>query len=267
MTRIRALLAKEWLELRRHPGLLLPAVLVTAVVTALPVFVAVVVPALTGERLSESNDLEAALGGYRLAPAVAPLDPESAAQAYVFHYFLLLLVLAPITAAVSVAAHGIVGEKLARTLEPVLVTPISTVELLLAKTLAAFVPALALTAGGLAVYGAAVAACARPGVLQAFLQGPTTAFVLIDGPLAALAAIQTSVCVSSRAQDPRAAQQFGALLVLPVVGLFVAQLAGVATLDARAVASAAALLLGVNGALLALAVRLFDRETILVRWR
>ena len=40
----------------------------------------------------------------------------------------------------SAAAHAVVGEKQARTLEPLLATPITTVELLVAKVLGALVP-------------------------------------------------------------------------------------------------------------------------------
>ena len=49
------------------------------------------------------------------------LDPEAAIQAYVFQYFLVMLVLGPVTSAMSVAAFSVVGEKQARTLEPLLV--------------------------------------------------------------------------------------------------------------------------------------------------
>ena len=55
----------------------------------------------------------------------------------------------PITGAMALAAHAIVGEKQARTLEPLLATPITTTELLVAKVLGALVPTLAISAAGL----------------------------------------------------------------------------------------------------------------------
>ena len=42
----------------------------------------------------------------------------------------------------SVAAYSVIGEKQARTLEPLLATPITTFELLAAKVLGALLPAL-----------------------------------------------------------------------------------------------------------------------------
>ena len=48
---------------------------------ALPVFVAVVVPLVSGERLSDSSDLEIALEMSKQDPAKRDLDPEAAIQA------------------------------------------------------------------------------------------------------------------------------------------------------------------------------------------
>ena len=67
-------------------------------------------------------------------------------QLFLFQQFLMLFLLTPITGAMALAAHAIVGEKQARTLEPLLATPITTFELLAAKVLGA----LAADAGDLA---------------------------------------------------------------------------------------------------------------------
>ena len=52
----------------------------------------------------------------------------------------------------ALAAHAIVGEKQARTLEPLLATPLTTLELLMAKVLGALLPTLAISLVGLALY-------------------------------------------------------------------------------------------------------------------
>lgn len=267
MRRARALFAKEMIELRRTPSLVAPAVLVAALVTVLPVFVAVVVPSVTGESLAASNDLEVMLDAYRSQPRVRGLDAEAAAQALIFQQFLLLLVLAPITSAVSVAAQAVVGEKQARTLEPLLATPISTWELLGAKIAGALVPAVGVTVASLACYAASIAGLARPGVLAAVLSGAPLAFVLVLGPLAAMAAVEIAVCASAAVRDARTAQQVGALVILPAAGLFVAQALGALTPTPRLLAGLAAGLVAVDASLLALAVRTFRRESILTRWR
>jgi ABC-2 type transport system permease protein len=85
--------------------------------------------------------------------------------------------------------------------------------------------------------------------------------------LAALAALQLAVCVSSRVNDARSAQQIGALVILPVAALLIMQLTGNFVLTVPFSALLALALAGVNAALMAVAIALFDRESILTRWK
>ena len=62
---------------------------------------------------------------------------DARVQLFIFQQFLIVFLLMPITGAMALAAHAIVGEKQARTLEPLLATPITTGELLVAKVLGA----------------------------------------------------------------------------------------------------------------------------------
>ena len=68
MTRVAALLEKEFADLRHNPGIFFPGVLTAAISIVLPFFVAVIVPAWTGERLSDSSDFQLALELYRTQP-------------------------------------------------------------------------------------------------------------------------------------------------------------------------------------------------------
>jgi ABC-2 type transport system permease protein len=61
-------------------------------------------------------------------------------QLFIFQQFLIVFLLMPVTGAMALAAHAIVGEKQARTLEPLLATPLTTLELLMAKVLGALIP-------------------------------------------------------------------------------------------------------------------------------
>jgi ABC-2 type transport system permease protein len=167
----------------------------------------------------------------------------------------------------SLAAHSIVGEKQARSLEPLLVTPITTFELLGAKVLGAFIPSAMLAAGFFALYVLAALLFAREGVAWALLGPRSLAIVLVLGPLAALAALQMAVCVSSRVNDVRTAQQIGVLVILPVPGLLLGQLFGSLQLTGPLIVSIAAGALVVNAVLMWIGIILFDRETILTRWK
>ncbi len=267
MRRMRALVRKELTDLRANPSVFLPAVITGALSIALPFFIAIALPALSGERLADSTEFRTALEVSPAGAAAVPLDPEGAVQAWIFQQFLLMLVLTPIAGAMSVAAYSVIGEKQARTLEPLLATPLTTFELLSAKVLGSFIPAVVLTVTCFACYLSGVALLANPGVVQALLTPHAFAIVFVLGPLAALAALQLAVCVSSRVNDARSAQQIGALIILPLSGLLVAQLMGRAVLTPAVITLAALALVAANAGLMRVGIALFDRESILTRWK
>lgn len=267
MSRAFALLGKELADLRQNLAIFFPALIVTVVAIFMPVMVAVIVPAVTGERLSDSGDIEIALEMYKNDPVMRSLDPEAAIQAYVFQYFLVMLVLGPITSAMSIAASSVISEKQARTLEPLLVTPITTLELLGGKLLGALLPALVVTVISLALYLAVVGAVAAHGVFSVLLGPRTLGVVLLLGPLAAMVALQLAICVSSRVNDARTAQQLGIFVILPIPALLLGQMFGGIELTGPVILWIALGLFVVNIGLMWVAIRLFDRETILTRWK
>jgi ABC-2 type transport system permease protein len=262
-----ALLGKELADLRQNPAVFVPAAFTGLLSILLPFFVAILVPYVTGERLSDSSDFDVALEMYREQPSTRGLDPEGAVQAWIFQQFLVLLVLTPVAGSMAVAAYSVIGEKQARTLEPLLATPLTTQELLAAKVLGALIPAILLTVGCLVLYVAGVALLARPGVFMVLLGPRSLGVMLLIGPLAALAALQLAVCVSSRVNDARSAQQIGALIILPISGLLVAQLIGGVQLTVPTILLISLVLVLLNVGLMRLAVSLFDRESILLRWK
>ena len=167
----------------------------------------------------------------------------------------------------ALAAHAVVGEKQARTLEPLLATPVTTMELLVAKVLGAAIPTAAISAIGLTLYFGAVPIVVEPGVMRAMLGTRTLVLVLLVGPMAALVSLQAAVVISSRVDDARTAQQFGVLIIVPLMAVLVAQFTDVLWLSVAALGLVALGLLGVWILLLLVSVAVFNRETILTRWR
>lgn len=267
MRRILALLDKDLADLRQNPSLFVPALLTGCFSILLPFIIAIIIPAMTGERLSDSSDFELVVETYNSQPAMRGLTPEGVIQAWVFQHFLVLLVLTPIAGSMSVAAYSVIGEKQARTLEPLLATPITTFELLTAKVLGSFLPALMLSLGSFCVYVAGMLVFAEPGTYRALFTPASLGVVFLLGPLSALVALQLAVCVSSRVNDARSAQQIGALVILPIAGLLVVQLTGSIVLTVPVILAISAILLGMNAGLMLLGVKLFDREAILTRWK
>lgn len=180
---------------------------------------------------------------------------------------LVLYMLAPLFIPLTIASYSIIGEKQLRTLEPLLATPIKTWELLTAKSVAATVPGMLVGWVSYAAFLILAALIASPTVLWHALGAVWLVSFGVLSPLFALLAVAMAVIASSRTNDPRAAQQLGAVIILPISALLSAQVFGFVRLDVSH-----ALLLAVGAtiadvALLWLAVRLFDRETILTRWR
>jgi ABC-2 type transport system permease protein len=265
--RIGALLSKELEDLRGNPALFVPAVITGAISILMPFVIAIAVPYFTGERLADSSDFKVAIQTFRSQPGTPNLDPEGAIQAVIFQQFLILLVVTPVTGAMSVAAYAVIGEKQARTLEPLLATPLTTFELLAAKVLGALVPGIVLVTVCFALYVSGVAAFAHAGVYRTLLSPRALLIIFVLGPLAALAALQLAVCVSSRVNDARSAQQIGVLIILPISVLLVAEFTGHVQLTSVVVLSISAGLATLDAVLMAVGIRLFDRESILTRWK
>jgi ABC-2 type transport system permease protein len=172
-----------------------------------------------------------------------------------------------VTGAITFASHSLISEKLGRSLEPLLATPITTFELLVGKVGGALIPSLGVMLLTFGLYLAGVAALAEPGVASVLVSARTLLLVLGVGPLASLVALQVGVLVSARANDPRTAQQFGALLILPLTALFLGQMTGMVVLTLPFTLLLMLGLAAVWGLLVLLGVAVFDRETILTRWR
>jgi len=269
MTRILALVRKDFAELRQSPGIFVPALLTGCAAIFYPFVIAVIIPAVTGERLSDSGDFEIAGLFYKTEPGVTGLSAEAAIQAFIFQQTLALLVgLTTVTGGMSVAAHSVIGEKQARTLEPLLATPLTTGELLAAKVISAAIPGILLTTACFLAYVTLVAMFAEPGAWRALVTPRSLGLVFFLGPLAALLGLQLAVCASSRVNDPRSAQQLGAfLLIIPIGALQIAQFVGGVVLTAPILLAIGVVLAVGNLIVLRAAISLFDRESILVRWK
>jgi len=265
LARVRALAGKEVADLRASTGVLLGplAMLLTAVL--MPIGLAIAVPAWSGEPLDSARDL-VTLAQQFPVPGSEGLGDAALVQALLLHQFLPLMALVPVVGAMTLITTAVVGEKQARTLEPLLATPLTAAELLLAKAGTAFGVALVSLAAGYLLFLGLVAATALPGVAATLVTWRALALVAGVAPAASLVALALGAIVSTRAKDARAAQQAGVVVVLPLVAVFLAQLNGQVALDTWDLTLTTVVLLGISAGLAVVAVRVFDRERILTRW-
>jgi len=121
-----------------------------------------------------------------------------------------------------IASYSFVGEKVEKSLEPLLATPTIDGELLLGKSLAAFVPCIAVTylAAAISALILDVWSISRVG----YFLIPNLFWILaifVITPLACIMSVEANVIVSSKVNDIRAAQQLGGLVVLPILALVI----------------------------------------------
>jgi ABC-2 type transport system permease protein len=195
------------------------------------------------------------------------MDPTQAFLIMMNDQYMFYFLLIPMMMPVYIAAYSIIGEKETKSLEPLLAAPISTWELLVGKSLAAALPAIILTwlSFIILIIGSYFV---MPGPVFLAMVRPVwlTAMALLS-PLLALLSVLSGVIVSSRMNDPRAAQQVMGIFVVPIVALSLVVLAGKVFLSVPMVILAAIATLAVDSVVLYFAVSLFQRETILTRWK
>jgi ABC-2 type transport system permease protein len=183
-------------------------------------------------------------------------------EQYMFYLFMI-----PMMLPVYIAAYTIIGEKQSNTLEPLLATPVSTWELLAAKAIAATVPAIVVVWISFGVLLVGLALVAPPTVAQ---YGARPVWIVAMGllsPLLAFLSVLVGVIVSSRINDPRTAQQITGIFVLPIIAMSLIVLAGWVFVSVPLVLLTSLGTLILDLVALYFAVKLFDRETILTRWK
>jgi len=174
----------------------------------------------------------------------------------------------PLIIPVAIAAYSIVGEKTTRSLEPLLATPITTAELLVGKALASALPAIIITWVCFGIFLLLLPVVGATPALMKYITGPVWfVAILVIGPLMAVASVNLAVIVSSRVNDPRVAEQMAGVLIVPLLGVLFGQLAGIIILDMNLMFLAIIFMLILDLALIYTGSRLFQRETILTRWK
>ena len=256
-------LEKELLELRRSPVLLLSMVSLPLTVVLMPIVLyAWLTRAAPDVAVDFLRDLYGISGAGGKAAALAALLAKN---------WLRMFLVLPIFLPILIAAQSVGGERERRTLEPLLATPVSTLDIILGKSVAAVVPSVIITWASAAIFCGGIDLIARP------LLPPDVGAPLPDAqwlfatavlsPLLALFGNTIAVVLGSVVADPRAAQNLAGMTVMPLLGGLVAQLTGRVSLGWRFYGALAAAALVADVLLIALAARVFDREKLLTRWR
>jgi len=168
----------------------------------------------------------------------------------------------------SIAAYSIVGEKVEKSLEPMLATPLTESEILLGKTVAALVPSILTTWLGASIFMAASDSVLLGPIGYYYFPNWTAGIVLfLLLPLAELLGVEVAVIASSRIGDVRGANQLGGLIWLPFMTVFIAGVEGAFDFTAENFVIFAGILAAIEVGLFFVSTSTFNREQILTRWK
>ncbi|GAB4574138.1 MAG: ABC transporter permease subunit [Anaerolineae bacterium] len=264
MRKVMTLVRKEWADVFRNRYVLFIVLFMPVLMVAIPVLTLGM--GANPDLISGVNDdIPPQIMAQEPYASLAPLEAMQAFMGQQFNIFFLII---PLAIPMTIATYSIVGEKRERSLEPLLATPISTAQLLAGKALAAAGPGIAgAWLSGLLytiVIQMIVPSTAVRGII---LNSAFVVSLVLVAPLLTALATTVGLMVSSRVNDPRAAEQLGMVVIVPVLALIFGQVAGVITFNVAVALGMSVVLAGMDALLLALAVRLFDRETILTRWK
>ncbi|GHO57536.1 ABC transporter permease subunit [Ktedonobacter robiniae] len=254
MHKVLVILRKEFLEIVQQRILLFSILLPPLLFIVLPLFFLQL-----GGNGSRASSLH--------VPSLQGLTLHEYTQGLVgtefSNIFILLSMLVPST----IAAYSIIGEKNSRTLEPLLATPVRRWQLLAGKMLAALLPAVLVTwvSGGLFIAELAILTDAN--VVSHVVTGGWLILFLASTPLLGLIAVAVMTAISSRVNDTRTAQQLSIWAVVPILGIILGELSGQFELTVLVAVITTVILIPLAILLTWGSAQLFQRETILTRWK
>lgn len=179
----------------------------------------------------------------------------------------LYMLLIPVMIGIYFATFSIIEEKTQRTLEPLLATPASTEDILLAKGLSALIPAYAMTLICYVITVSAVGLIFGFQHTRILLSYIWLMGVIFLSPLLGLLAFLLGVMTSAKHTDVKQAQNFSLFIIFPIFGLIGLQFTGIIPLNALTILGYIAVLILIDYLLLKSAVSVFSRSKILTNWK
>ena len=200
--RIRTIIDKEWAEVFKNK-------LVLFTVTLMPLlFVVILSVQLIAMREVQPNNSSNMPAAMTEACTAQGLARNECMQGYLVGSFMALFLIIPVMIPVTIAAYSIVGEKATRSLEPLLATPTTTTEIILGKGLASVIPAIVATWSSFGVFLIVARWLVVSDRVYMLIVNPMWLVgMLVAAPLLCVLSVTTAIAISSRVNDPRAAEQ------------------------------------------------------------
>lgn len=268
---IFAIVRKDITVITRTKGVMAPLIIVPVVITVLVPALFAALPQIADAMgvLELTRDMEV-----WLTQLPAAFQNEMAQYTYTermvvvaaVYYFAPMYLILPMMVSSVVAADSLAGEKERKTMEALLYTPTTDRELLAAKLLAAWIPAVAVAWIGFVLYALVLNGVGWPVFGRVFF--PNLMWWLLAlwvAPAVAGLGLGATVLISARVSTFQEAYQLGSLVVLPVVALMVSQGAGVFYFGNWLVFSMGLVAWAITAVLLWIGVGVIRRSALLMR--
>ncbi|MCW4005750.1 MAG: ABC transporter permease subunit [Candidatus Bathyarchaeota archaeon] len=268
MRKVWLVFRKDWLEVKRNWQVLLPIIIVPLIFAVVLPSAIVLISGAESQMPTTNTDFQALITNLPL-DIQAQLAQMSPQQVLIYimtlYFFAPFFLIIPVMASSVMGSDSFAGERERKTIEALLATPISDSELLMGKILVSFIPAMIITFVSFAVYTILVDAATFSLFNGTLLLPNLTWLLTIFGvaPTIALFSIGLTVIISAKVKGFKEAQQISVILLLPILGLVFAQIAGVMILGPLMLALIMALFILVDAVVFYVGVKMFQREEIL----
>jgi ABC-2 type transport system permease protein len=266
--RIQNILKKEWIVMFSELNSALFVTLLPLLIVGQAVLFIWLGVEFGSQAMSDNPIFQSALQKLiNTLPALGGLPIEEQIQVLLLSQFSLFLLLIPTMIAIGFATFSIVEEKLSRTLEALLATPVRTGELLLGKALSGAIPAVVISWLCAGIFLIIVHGMGWGHLVHLITNTAwfITLFLLI--PAVAVLSFLLGIIGSSRARDAKSAQNIVIIVVLPVLGLIGLQITGLVWFTPLLSLVLVLAVCVVDVIIFRLAKTLFKRESIVVSWR
>ena len=243
-------LLKSWAIARKDLKIIKKRKILLAMLIGFPLIIGVGLPSITevliarkGFIASTDSDLISAFG----------------------FFFIILSAFIPL----YISSYGIIGEKMEKSIEPLLSTPTKDGEILMGKYLGAWIPSLAAVYVGAAIFMILIDLLTYKDFRYYFFPNNSfTILLLVAVPAASTYAITLSVFVSSKVNNVISAYQGGGVTLIPFIILYVMGEIGIVKLYETNNVLYISLALAIIAVIMFFISReTFGREKILTEWK
>ena len=264
--RILTLIKKDLGEIGSTRMVMIPMIIVPLIMSlVIPGAIILTLALGSPDMINGVEQMEKLIPAYPVPQRISEL-PQQLLYIFLNYTFLPMFLIIPLMISSIIAANSVVGEKERGTLETLLYTPITNREFILGKLLGAFLPGALMAFPAFLLYAAVGNGLSWYFFRTLIVSSPVwIPALLLLSPGVSLLGLCVTLFVSIKAKTFMEAQQVSTMVVLPLVGMMLAQISGLLILSPLYLVNVSLVLLMGDYLLIVKLIPRFNREAILAR--